>query len=578
MRRALAIALVAAAAAPASASAATVNSPHGTLPASVTTSRTPELVVRRAGRTVLRARLGRVSDRRRAQAARVRATASRLLGVYATTAGKRRRHTLDAARMTFHFPGGARLELAVADDGVAFRQTGFASTAVRYRPRAGSTGYLQKLVSHYEGDYVPTPIGAAHGRIGYPALLADTAGTYALLTEAGVPYGQAGEHLTARAGVLTTRPAAGATAPRRTGWRVAIVGSLADVVASDLPDDFAAPARIADTSWIKPGRVAWSWWSDSASPRHFDEQRNYVDFAQRAGFEYVLVDAGWDPAWVPALVDYAAARGVRILLWTDWHALATPAQRKTTFDQWASWGVAGVKADFLQSDSGERMAVMDDIAADAAAHHLLVDFHGCTVPRGLQRTWPNVMTLEGVWGAEHEKGGRVDDPALNVTLAYTRNVIGSMDYTPVTFSAPGRLSTAGAQLAQAIVFESGLQHFADSPAAYADRPAALELLRTVPAAWDDTRLLAGAPRRSVTLARRAGERWFVGSLSATGARTETVALRFLDPSRTYVARVYADDGADGIVVSTQTVTSASTLTVPIAADGGFSVALTPTKD
>ena len=237
-----------------------------------------------------------------------------------------------------------------------------------------------------------------------------------------------------------------------------------------------------------------------------------------------------------------------------------------------------MKADFLQSDSGERMAVMDDIAADAAARHLLVDFHGCTVPRGLQRTWPNVMTIEGVWGAEHEKGGRVDDPALNVTLAYTRNVIGSMDYTPVTFSAPGRLSTAGAQLAQAIVFESGLQHFADSPDGYAGRPAALELLRAVPAAWDDTRLLAGAPRRSVTLARRAGERWFVGSLSATGARTETRRLALPRPRPRLHRAHLRRDGAGGIAVTTQTVTAPSTLTVPIAADGGFSVVLTPTKD
>jgi alpha-glucosidase len=575
LRRALLAALLAAAAAPASAEAATAVSPHGTLSASVTTSRAPELVVRRAGQIVLRARLGRVTDDRRAQTARVRATASRMLGVYSTTAGKRRRHTVNASAVTLRFPGGAKLELAVADDGVAFRQTGFASATVRYLPAAGTTGYLQRLVSHYEGDYVATPLAAARGRVGYPALLADRAGTYTLLTEAGVPYGQPGEHLAARSGVLTTRPPAGQLGPARPGWRVAILGSLADVVASDLPEDFAAPSRIADPSWIRPGRVAWSWWSDSASPRRLADQKDYVDFAARAGFEYVLVDAGWDPAWVPELVHYAAERDVRILLWTDWHALATPEQRRAVFGQWASWGVAGVKADFLQSDSGERMAVMDDIAADAAAHHLLVDFHGCTVPRGLQRTWPNVMTLEGVWGAEHEKGGRTDDPALNVTLAFTRNVIGSMDYTPVTFSASGRVSTAAAQLAQAIVYESGLQHFADAPSAYTSRPAALELLRAVPAAWDDTRLLAGAPRRSVTLARRAGERWFVGSLSATGARIETVPLRFLSPGRAYTARVYSDDGHDGIAVSTQAVTSAGTLTVPVAANGGFSVDLSP---
>ena len=155
------------------------------------------------------------------------------------------------------------------------------------------------------------------------------------------------------------------------------------------------------------------------------------------GFEYVLVDAGWNAAWVPELVDYAAERGVRVLLWTDWHALATPAQRAAAFDQWAAWGVAGVKADFLHSDSGERMAVIDDIAADAAAATCWSASTAARCRAACSATWPNVMTLEGVRGAEHGKSGRADNPAQNVTLAFTRNVIGSMDYTPVTFSAAG---------------------------------------------------------------------------------------------------------------------------------------------
>jgi alpha-glucosidase len=221
------------------------------------------------------------------------------------------------------------------------------------------------------------------------------------------------------------------------------------------------------------------------------------------------------------------------------------------------------------------MAVIDDIAADAAARHLLVGFHGCTVPRGLQRTWPNVMTMEGVRGAEHGKSGRADDPAHNVTLAFTRNVIGSMDYTPVTFSAAGRVTSAAAQLAQSVVYESGLQHYADSPASYGGRTEALELLRAVPAAWDDTRLLAGAPGRSVTLARRSGERWFVGSLSATKARTETVDLRFLPAGRAYTARIYGDAGQDAIAVTERRVDAATRLTLPLARHGGFAIVLLP---
>ena len=552
--------------------AAATTSPRRVLTARVSVDgRTPSLVVRRHGAVVLRADLGRL--RAPARRARVSATASRFSGTYATVAGKRRAHAVDATRAVLRFAAGERLELAVADDGVAFQMTGFASQAVRYRPVDGARGWLQRLTKGYEGKYQAVALDDAPREIGYPALLADRRDTYTLLTETGVPYGQPGEHLAREGRALVTAPAEG-TLRSTAGWRVAIIGTLADVVASDLPDDFATPSRIADSSWIRPGRVAWSWWADSWSPTRLDDQRDYVDFAARMGFEYVLVDAGWNAGWVPDLVAYAAERGVRVLLWTDWRALATPAQRAAVFDQWAAWGVAGVKADFLHSDSGERMAVIEDIAADAAARHLLVGLHGCTVPRGLQRTWPNVMTMEGVRGAEHGKSGRADDPAHNVTLAFTRNVIGSMDYTPVTFSAAGRVTSAAAQLAQSIVYESGLQHYADSPGSYSGRGEALELLREVPAAWDDTRLLAGAPGRSVTLARRSGERWFVGALSATAGRSETVDFSFLTKGRAYTARIYADAGQDGISVSERRVDASTRLTLALARHGGFAIVVT----
>jgi hypothetical protein len=319
--------------------------------------------------------------------------------------------------------------------------------------------------------------------------------------------------------------------------------------------------------------VAWSWWSDSGSPRDLERQRHFVDFAAAQGFEYALVDEGWSAEWVPELVAYAAQRGVRVILWSHWRDLRTPAQRAAAFDRWAAWGVAGVKVDFLHSDSGRRLAVMDDIARDAGARRLVVDFHGCTVPRGLQRTWPNVMTLEAVWGAEHTKSGIPSDPAHNVNLVFIRNAIGSMDYTPVTFSARDRRTTAGQELAEAVLYESGLQHFADSPESYLAWPAAAAVLRDVPAAWDDTRLVEGAPDRYATIARRSGERWFVASIAAGAARTATVPLRFLAPGRAYRARITGDDGAGGLSVQERTVTAGDTLTVPVAEGGGFVVAL-----
>ena len=255
-----------------------------------------------------------------------------------------------------------------------------------------------------------------------------------------------------------------------------------------------APVAGADTSWIVPGRAAWSWWADSSSPRRLADQLRHVDAAAAAGWEYVLVDEGWDAAWIPELVAYAAQRGVRILLWADWEDLATRRERVAFLDRLAGWGVAGVKLDFLESDRAARMRFMAAAARAAARRRLVVAFHGVTVPRGFQRTWPNALTFEGVLGAEHAKSGEPIDPAHDVDLVFTRNAIGSMDYTPAALSARGQRSTMAHRLAQAIAFESGLQHYADRPESYAAHPAALAPARGGP----------GGVGRHAAAGRRAG--------------------------------------------------------------------------
>ena len=345
---------------------------------------------------------------------------------FRTPAGKRRVHDVRASVLSL-----GRLDVLVADDGVAIR-----GGDPRFRAPAGSRAWLQRYRSNYEGAYRATRLRAARGAYGFPALISAPDGRWALLTEVG-----GASHLRARDGGLQATEDGGT-------WRLALIGDLADVVESSLPLALARPSRIRDTGWIRPGRVAWSWWSDSTSPRRLETQRAYVDAAAERGWEYVLVDEGWDPAWMPELVRYAADRGVRILLWTHWRELRDPARRARLLDRWAGWGVAGVKADFLQSDKPRRIAVYDAIARAAARRRLVVSFHGCTLPRGLQRTWPNVLTMEAVLGAEH----RAVAAAHDVNLVFTRNVVGSMDYTPA-LSASG--STAGHQLALAVAFESG---------------------------------------------------------------------------------------------------------------------------
>jgi alpha-glucosidase len=359
-----------------------------------------------------------------------------------------------------------------------------------------------------------------------------------------------------------------------TPWRIAMIGDLRAIVGSDLPIALGRPSEIPDPSWIRPGRVAWSWWSDSASPSDLKRQEAYVDAAAANGWEYVLVDDKWATGtWMPELTAYAARRGVGIHVWTPWTELADPTVRAATLDQWAAWGIAGVKIDFLHSDRAARMTFVEDAARAAAERRLLVNFHGSTIPRGLQRTWPNVLSAEAVRGSEITKSGAALDPAHDVNVVFTRNVVGSMDYTPVAFSAPDQVVSAGHELAKAIAYESGLQHYADAPDSYAARPAALALLRAVPAAWDDTLLLEGRPDRFATIARRAGDDGYVGSLWAGAARTATLALDFLPPGRQYALRLIADDGAGGVHATDHVVRAGERVTVPVAANGGYAAQL-----
>jgi hypothetical protein len=491
------------------------------------------VTARRGDVLAFRARLGArpATARRRAFLARFR-----------TPAGKRRLHDVRGRVLDL-----GRVEVLATADGVAIR-----GGAPRFRALRGSDAWLQRYSSNYENAYRRTRLGRARGAYGFPALIAGRSGLWTLLSEAGF----GASRLRARGGEL-----------RATGagpWRFALIGELGDIVGSSLPLALGRRSRIADPSWVRPGRAAWSWWADSGSPERLEAQQAYVDAAAARGWEYVLVDEGWDAAWLPDLVQYAAARDVRILLWTHWRDLRDPRDRARLLDRWAGWGVAGVKVDFLQSDHPRRIAVYDAIARTAARRRLIVNFHGCTLPRGLQRTWPNVLTMEAVLGAEHAKGGSVP-AAHDVDLVFTRNVVGSMDYTP---ALTARGSTAGHQLAAAVAFESGLQHLADTPGAYESRPAADALLRALPVAWDDTRLLDGAPGSHATLARRAGDEWWIASLHAGAATERTVALDFL-AAGDYRATIVGDD----LQAVERTVTAADSLTIPVAADGGFTVRL-----
>ena len=301
-------------------------------------------------------------------------------------------------------------------------------------------------------------------------------------------------------------------------WRVFVIGSLSSIVESTLVDDLARAhitkaAEPDPISYVLPGHAAWSWWSSQYSGAYLETQKSFVDFAYEQGWHHVLVDCGWDAAWVPELVAYASQRNVCIHLWSAWNDLDGPENIKK-LALWHSWGVCGVKIDFMESESRERYQWYESILSETARLGLMVNFHGSVIPRGWARTYPQVIGYEAIRGAEYYVFYKEPLSSLhNVCQVFTRNVIGSMDYTPVTFSAPNRTTSNAHELALSIAFECGITHFADSPDSYRSHPVAQELLKSLPDTWDETRLLGGAPDSYALIARRTGSKWFVACIN-----------------------------------------------------------------
>jgi hypothetical protein len=505
---------------------------------------------------------------------------------YVMTTGKQRNRSarLTESTLSFAGTGDARLDVVVrvSDEGAAYRYVLHSASAVTVRREAsaftlpaGAPAWLLPYSSNNERIRVETTAdAAAAGDYGFPSLFA-VDDTYVLLTESDVDGRYSGARLTHAAGTTTYSitladaavPTAGTVA---TPWRVAIVGDLATVTESTLVDDLAPSSKLRDTSWIRPGTVAWSWLSEHASPRDPDRQKQYIDFAARNGWPYVLIDEGWDRTWVPDVIRYARARGVDVLLWYRWTDLQTPEQRDAVLPVVKSWGAAGVKIDFMNSDSQARFQWYDAITAATAKLHLMVNFHGATIPRGIQRTWPHVMTMEGIRGAEQFQ----TRAATNTMFPFTRNVVGGMDYTPVAFVVSDRDTTEAHEVATFLVYESGWTHAADRPENYEMRPEALRTLDQLPTTWDQTRLLSGRPGQEAMFARRSADRWYVGAISAVPAKTFTAPLEFLRGGR-WLAETLRDGPAGGFVRETRVVRAGDTLAVPVATNGGFVTVICP---
>ena len=492
---------------------------------------------------------------------------------YQMLAGKKRHCTNEANEYQC-----GDVTLRMYNDGIAVRTSDISPqpSDIAYRIPEGTRRWMQQWCDSYEGFFpldttykvlpVPSYSGtfkSAEGwnnRWGYPALIEPADGVFVLITEANIEKGQSASCLyndgeTYRVVEAERMDVAGETSDHKTTngktpWRVAIIGTLADVVESTLVTDVSEPCKIADTSWIHPGTVSWIYWAYNHGSNDYDIIKKYVDMAVTLGLPYVLIDAEWDEMkngkTIEDALNYAKEKGIKPLIWynssvgwvdgapTPKFRLNKPEDREREFAWCDKMGVAGVKIDFFSGDNQKNMDYCQDLLECAARHHLLVNFHGATVPRGWQRTWPNLMSTEGVYVAEWYNNVPTFTAKAarhNATLPFTRNVIGPMDYTPCTFSDSQHphITTNGHELALTVLFESALQHLADRPESYLAQPQAVQdFFGYLPTTWDESRLVCGYPGEYVVMARRSGTTWYVAGINGSDEqRTLKFSLDFI---------------------------------------------------
>lgn len=479
---------------------------------------------------------------------------------YTMLSGKRREcsNSGNEYLLTYRYGDGNELalRLRVYNDGIAIRyeienlkREKIVLERTTYEIPNGTKRWIQRWSEGYE-DFFPLSTRGDDGnnrKWGFPSLVEYREGVFTLFSESNIERRQSASWLTNKLDpeqymVCHDKNDVLLDGSWHTPWRVAIIGSLSDVVESTLVTDVAEECKINNTSWIKPGVVSWIYWANNHGSNDLNIIKKYVDLAVALKLPYTLIDAEWDEMKdgnsILDAVNYSKSKGIKPMIWYNssvgWingapgpkFRLNDLLHREQEF-QWCQYiGVVGVKIDFFSGDNQANMDYMLDLLESASHYHLLVNFHGATIPRGWQRTYPHLLTTEAVYGAEwYNNNGVLTNKAAchNATLPFTRNVIGPMDYTPCAFSDSQHphITTHGHELALTVLFESGLQHLADRPESFLAQPREVqEFFGDLPAAWDDTKLISGYPGEYVALARRSGERWFIAIINGTDSPKE----------------------------------------------------------
>ncbi len=541
---------------------------------------------------------------------------------YSMSSGKQSRLDYNAREtdVVFSTSTGEELEITfrVFDEGVAFRYRFPGSGDEKVTVTAEATGFA--VSDSVDGWMSPYQVATSWGNPGYEEdflkvksgtpspdgagwcfpLLFHSNGKWIYISEAGLDENYCGTHLNQEStgGIYTVAMPAtnerlgdgnaspASVLPWEMPWRFILISdSLNGIVESQMVYHLAESSKIKDTSWIKPGRASWEWWS-SKSGRTVKELKRFVDLAAEMGWEYSLVDAGWEQmpdGNIQDVVDYANNKNVGLLLWynsggrrdssaqNEEFVLFNDDTREKEMSRLEEWGIKGIKVDFFATDKQFGIALYRKILEDAARHRLLVDFHGCTLPRGWTRTYPNLLTMEAVRGAECYRFSKTYPDiaaSYNTMAALLRGTAGPTDFTPATFSDnryPHK-TTSAHELALTVVYESGIVHMADTPESYRSlKPQAIEFLKKVPAAWDESKLIKAVPGELFIVARRKGEKWFVAGINGKN-EVQDVTL-FLPEGLTNATCISDGEFRDDLVFLNTG--NNSNLSVSLKPNGGF---------
>lgn len=550
---------------------------------------------------------------------------------YELFTGKKSHVSYKANKRTFHFSDASGKSLQViyqvSDDGIGFRyyipaqdtvrifneQTTFtfdtATRAFLQPMQAAKTGF-ESTNPAYEENYrqnIPVTTASPTGWA-YPALFKLQANNWVLISEAGLDGKYCATRLknerqspafriafpdpreTMEADGLLPRSVASLYSP----WRVVTIGSLKNIMESTLGTDLAPASVLPDYRFVEPGKASWSWIMSKDDSIVYSEQKRYIDFAADMKWKYCLIDANWDKNIgydrIRELAAYATTKKVGLLLWYNsagnWNTvkmtpkdrLLTPQSRREEFTLLKNMGIKGIKVDFFGGDGRSVIQYYIDILQDAAAAGLLVNFHGATLPRGWSRTYPHLLTTEAVKGFEMITFNQrdADNEANHATmLPFIRNVFDPMDFTPTNLykiqSRVQRKTTGAFELATSVIYLSGIQHIAESPAGMNQVPLFVkQFMQQLPDRWDEVRFMEGYPGKYIVIARRAGKKWYIAGIN--GEQTPRKVQLDLSVFRAGKATCIGDDGTKSAFI-TQTLRPATINTQEMQGAGGFVIVL-----